>query len=60
MNNLNKVIKVYSPPPIVLFYYILILHVKYINGILKVRFKLDTMSKSKPIARPDDLLLLLI
>jgi hypothetical protein len=60
MNNLNKVIKVYNPPPIVLFYYILILYTKYINSILKVRFKLDTISKFKPITRPDNLLLLLV
>lgn len=34
--------------------------VKYINGTLKVKFKLDTTSKSKPVAGPDDLLLLLV
>ncbi|KAH8744937.1 hypothetical protein F5882DRAFT_312963, partial [Hyaloscypha sp. PMI_1271] len=34
--------------------------IKYINGTLKVRFELDTISKSKPIARLDDLLLLLV
>jgi hypothetical protein len=34
--------------------------VKYINGTLKVKFELDTTSKSKPVAGPDDLLLLLV
>jgi hypothetical protein len=38
----------------------LILRVKYINGTLKVKFELDTTSKSKPVAGPDDLLLLLV
>ncbi len=33
---------------------------KYINGELKVKFGLDTTSKPKPVARPDDLLLLLV
>jgi hypothetical protein len=33
---------------------------KYINGILKVDFDLDTTSKPKPMARPDDLLLILV
>ncbi|KAM3080999.1 hypothetical protein ACMFMG_004958 [Clarireedia jacksonii] len=32
---------------------------KYINGTLKARFGLDTVSKQKPVAGPDDLLLLL-
>ena len=32
---------------------------KYINGTLKVKFDLDTTSKPKPVAGPDDLLLLL-
>ena len=32
---------------------------KYINGELKVKFDLDTTSKPKPVAGPDDLLLLL-
>ena len=59
-NDSNEVVKVYSPPPIVLFYRILILYTKYINGTLKVRFELDTTSKSKPVARLDDLLLLLV
>jgi hypothetical protein len=43
-----------------LFYRILILRAKYINGTLKVRFELDITSKSKPVAGPDDLLLLLV
>jgi hypothetical protein len=34
--------------------------VKYINGELKVKFGLDTTSKPKPVAGPDDLLLLLV
>jgi hypothetical protein len=59
-NDSNEVVKVYSPSPTVLFYCILILCTKYINGILKVRFELDTISKSKPVAGPDDLLLLLV
>jgi len=59
-NDLNEVVKVCSPYPTVLFYRILILCAKYINGTLKVRFELDTTSKSKPVARPDDLLLLLV
>jgi hypothetical protein len=42
------------------FYRILILRAKYINGTLKVKFDLDTTSKSKPVAGPDDLLLLLV
>ena len=33
---------------------------KYINGTLKDEFGLDTTSKSKPVAGPDDLLLLLV
>jgi hypothetical protein len=32
---------------------------KYINSELKVRFDLDTTSKPKSVARPDDLILLL-
>ncbi|KAH8749401.1 hypothetical protein BGZ57DRAFT_138602 [Hyaloscypha finlandica] len=34
--------------------------VKYINRTLKVKFDLDTTSKPKPVAGPDDLLLLLV
>ncbi|KAL5320094.1 hypothetical protein ACEPPN_013156 [Leptodophora sp. 'Broadleaf-Isolate-01'] len=34
--------------------------VKYIDGTLKPEFKLRTTSKSKPVAGPDDLLLLLV
>ncbi|PVH69879.1 hypothetical protein DL98DRAFT_578123 [Cadophora sp. DSE1049] len=34
--------------------------VKYIDGTLKVEFKLRTTSKPKPVAGPDDLLLLLV
>lgn len=33
---------------------------KYINGVLKDKFGLDTTSKAKPVAGPDDLLLLLV
>ncbi|KAG4027417.1 hypothetical protein MFRU_030g00530 [Monilinia fructicola] len=33
--------------------------IKYINGTLKIKFGLDTSSKPKPVAGPDDLLLLL-
>ncbi|KAH9210817.1 hypothetical protein DL95DRAFT_307308, partial [Leptodontidium sp. 2 PMI_412] len=33
---------------------------KYIDGTLKPEFKLRTTSKSKPVAGPDDLLLLLV
>lgn len=33
--------------------------VKYINTKLKIKFNLDITSKPKPIAGPDDLLLLL-
>jgi hypothetical protein len=33
---------------------------QYINGKLKVDFELDTTSKPKPVAGPDDLLLLLV
>jgi hypothetical protein len=33
---------------------------KYIDGILKVRFELNTTSKPKPVAGPDDLLLMLV
>ena len=37
------------------------LRLKYINDILKIRFGLETTSsKSKPVAGPDDLLLLLV
>jgi hypothetical protein len=46
--------------PLLLLYRILTLRVKYINGILKVKFELDMISKSKPVAGPDDLLLLLV
>jgi hypothetical protein len=59
-NDSNEVVKVCSPPPTVLFYRMLILRAKYINGTLKVRFELDSTSKSKPVAGPDDLLLLLV
>jgi hypothetical protein len=45
---------------LLLLYGTLILRVKYINGTLKVKFELDTTSKSKPVAGPDDLLLLLV
>ncbi|KAH6674828.1 hypothetical protein B0J14DRAFT_22861 [Halenospora varia] len=48
-NDSNEVVKACDPPPIVLFY-----------RILKVRFELDAISKSKPVAGPDDLLLLLV
>jgi len=34
--------------------------VKYIDGTLNVVFELDTTSKPKPVARPDDLLLMLV
>ncbi|CAD6448042.1 a7f6baa6-02c0-4026-babe-950b6c0b476a [Sclerotinia trifoliorum] len=34
--------------------------VKYINGTLKDKFGLDTTAKAKPVAGPDDLLLLLV
>jgi hypothetical protein len=37
----------------------LILRLKYINSELTVKFDLDTTSKPKPVAGPDDLLLLL-
>lgn len=33
---------------------------KYIDGTLKVDFELDTTSKPKPVAGPDDLLLMLV
>jgi hypothetical protein len=33
---------------------------KYINSILKVKFGLNTTSKSKPVAGPDNLLLILV
>jgi hypothetical protein len=33
---------------------------KYINGTLKVDFELNTTSKPKPVAGPDDLLLMLV
>jgi hypothetical protein len=33
---------------------------KYINGTLKDKFGLDTTAKAKPVAGPDDLLLLLV
>ncbi|KAJ8068111.1 hypothetical protein OCU04_003683 [Sclerotinia nivalis] len=34
--------------------------IKYINGILKIKFGLDTLSKPKSVVGPDDLLLLLV
>ncbi|KAH9204554.1 hypothetical protein DL95DRAFT_418158 [Leptodontidium sp. 2 PMI_412] len=34
--------------------------VKYIDGTLKVEFKLRTTSKAKPVAGPDDMLVLLV
>jgi hypothetical protein len=50
----------YSNPPL----NVLVLHanlcLKYINGILKVKFKLNTTFKPKPVAGPDDLLLILV
>ena len=59
-NNKYKVVKVGQSS----FYAILILYtnllLKYINGTLKVDFQLDTTSKPKPIAGPDDLLLMLV
>ena len=33
---------------------------KYIDGTLKVKFELNTTSKPKPVAGPDDLLLMLV
>jgi hypothetical protein len=33
---------------------------KYINGTLKVKLELNTTSKPKPVAGPDDLLLMLV
>jgi len=59
-NNLNKVIKICDPLFAMLFYYMLIFCAKYINSILKVKFKLDIIFKSKLMARPDDLLFLLV
>jgi hypothetical protein len=41
-------------------YYTLTVMLKYINGTLKRDFGLDTTSKPKPVAGPDDLLLLLV
>jgi hypothetical protein len=37
----------------------LTLRLKYINSKLKVKFDLNTTSKPKPVAGPDDLILLL-
>jgi hypothetical protein len=42
-----------------LLYQTLTRHLKYINSELKVKFNLDMTSKLKPVARPDDLFLLL-
>ena len=42
-----------------LLYRTLTLRLKFINSKLKVRFDLDTTSKPKPVAGPDDLILLL-
>ena len=58
-NDSNEVVKVCDPLAL-FFYRILILRAKYINSTLKDRFELDTTSKSKPVAGPDDLLLLLV
>lgn len=41
-------------------YIMLIYNLKYINGTLMEKFGLDTTSKPKPVAGPDDLLLLLV
>lgn len=59
-NDSNEVIKVCDPPPMLFLYGTLILRVKYVNGTLKDEFGLDTTSKPKPVAGPDDLLLLLV
>ena len=42
-----------------LLYHTMTLSLKYINGTLKDKFGLDATSKPKPVAGPDDLLLLL-
>jgi len=49
-----------NPPPALFLHRTLTLRVKYINGTLKAKFGLDTTSKPKPVAGPDDLLLLLV
>jgi hypothetical protein len=55
----NEVVKVYYYPVILLEYLMLTRRLKYINSELKTKFDLDTISKPKPVAGPDDLLLLL-
>jgi len=58
-DNASEVIKVLLSPSSIG----LLLHTncrKYINTILKVDFDLDSTLKSKPVIRPDDLLLLLV
>jgi hypothetical protein len=58
-NDSSEVVKVlYSPS--IFPYCALTLELKYINSELKVDFNLDTTSKPKPVAGPDDLLLLLV
>jgi hypothetical protein len=56
-NDSNEVVKVCHPPPLL---HRTLTRGKYINGTLKVKFDLDTTSKPKPVAGPDDLLLLLV
>ena len=59
-NNRHEVVKVRQSSS----HAVLVLHadlwLKYIDGTLKVVFKLDTTSKPKPVAGPDDLLLMLV
>ncbi|CZR51447.1 uncharacterized protein PAC_01323 [Phialocephala subalpina] len=59
-NNKHEVVKVKQCSS----HAVLVLHanlyLKYIDGILKVEFKLDTTFKPKPVAGPDDLLLMLV
>ena len=59
-NNADEVVKVFWSSSNAVLVSHANVWVKYINGKLKVKFGLDTKSKPKPVAGPDDLLLLLV
>jgi hypothetical protein len=59
-NDSLEIVKICQFFLILLLYCMLICGFKYINSKLKVDFDLDTTFKPKPVARLDDLLLLLV
>lgn len=62
-NDSDEVVKVFRSLPKKKTHYLFAsysFYLQYINGTLKVKFELDNTSKTKPVAGPDDLLLLLV